>query len=869
MNVVNWIRNLFYLCLGFIIIIGFSQYFENIFLEHFVNNRLNYVHSSFLLDVLVILGLFLYTSIQVNNCAFSIPKNTITYFFLLITPLYLYERFFNDFFEFTKFRIADGLAYFDVVLPIVILHFGKFLKFLVSKEENIITHKNPILDDSPISKDKDDQLEGLLKISANKIKKIVLENKFATSFTIGLNGEWGDGKSSVFNLLKNQLKDEDLIVFDFNPWMGYDKKVLVKDFFNSLSEAIGQDFSDEINSYSEELLDNGDGLTFFRLIRNVFFRKQSLDTIFNSINKKIGIINKKIVIFIDDVDRLDKEEIFELLKLIRKTANFQNTFFIMAYDRNYVNDSIKNDSGETAIRFLDKIVNVELSMPYFDKYILKNYFIRLLKKEVPEKLHYKVDFFQDRYQKDPLAFDLGFSENDLFIYWLKNFREIKKVINSISINFQNLYGEINFYDLVHLEILKLKHPFLYNIIYTRQHEIFSINRTHYCYCLAPLDKVKAANLQFKKFLEDRRDNFGEQKVDKEVITTVFDAYLDEYVDKNNINLIEKTKILDLIYRLFPKENKDGNLFLDFSSKTDEENKLAVKFVNKFERYFSNVIFEKHISEDEVERLLSLDFQSLAKQISIWNSEGKLLDLGKTLNKKWNFNNQKEYENTLNAIFLCLNFENNTIEFQQLVSKMFGISLFPKIFENVDSAKQFFQKLFSSIDPPFNVFANLLNELRKRNMRRGGSDSEIFPLSNNEIDLLLENYLLTTVKDGIFFSNEFWSLYFTCQSINDNGEKVPFTKANDIILFNLQDEKNIIPFLKSLVIFDNYGYESNFRKGAIEDVFGGADNFEKQFLNNLDENIPFIKQFKDYYLESKKSNWNLFEYDYEFLKQILD
>ncbi|WP_444542237.1 DinB/UmuC family translesion DNA polymerase, partial [Capnocytophaga canimorsus] len=60
--------------------------------------------------------------------------------------------------------------------------------------------KNSIIDDSPISKDKDDQLEGLLKISADKIKKVILENKFAASFTIGLNGEWGDGGEPQYQI---------------------------------------------------------------------------------------------------------------------------------------------------------------------------------------------------------------------------------------------------------------------------------------------------------------------------------------------------------------------------------------------------------------------------------------------------------------------------------------------------------------------------------------------------------------------------------------------------------------------------------------------------------------------------------------------
>ena len=89
MNVINWIRNLLFLSLGFIIIIAFSKFFEINFLDLFVNKKLEYINSSFLLDFIVLVALVLYSSIAVNNCAYAIPNKTITFFLLLFISFYI------------------------------------------------------------------------------------------------------------------------------------------------------------------------------------------------------------------------------------------------------------------------------------------------------------------------------------------------------------------------------------------------------------------------------------------------------------------------------------------------------------------------------------------------------------------------------------------------------------------------------------------------------------------------------------------------------------------------------------------------------------------------------------------------------------
>ena len=64
--------------------------------------------------------------------------------------------------------------------------------------------------------------------------------------------------------------------------------------------------------------------------------------------------------FVDDLDRLNKSEIVEVVRILRNVANFQNTVFICGYDKSYV---IKTGGFDN--NFLDKIFNLEINLPKF------------------------------------------------------------------------------------------------------------------------------------------------------------------------------------------------------------------------------------------------------------------------------------------------------------------------------------------------------------------------------------------------------------------------------------------------------------------------------------------------------------------------
>lgn len=92
--------------------------------------------------------------------------------------------------------------------------------------------------DLPIAKLEED---GLNRGSfAESLAKTLVQYSFPSSLTIGLYGEWGSGKTSLLNMVFENVEriDDGVVVLRFNPWLCSDPKQLVTQFFKQMATAI-------------------------------------------------------------------------------------------------------------------------------------------------------------------------------------------------------------------------------------------------------------------------------------------------------------------------------------------------------------------------------------------------------------------------------------------------------------------------------------------------------------------------------------------------------------------------------------------------------------------------------------------------------
>src|SRR5690606_21652158 len=76
---------------------------------------------------------------------------------------------------------------------------------------------------------------------------------------------------------------------------------------------------------------------------------------------------KRIVIYIDDLDRLDKNEIYFIFRLVKLTGDFAYTTYVLSFDQVMVAAAIGDRFGsgnkEAGEHFLEKIIQVPLNIP--------------------------------------------------------------------------------------------------------------------------------------------------------------------------------------------------------------------------------------------------------------------------------------------------------------------------------------------------------------------------------------------------------------------------------------------------------------------------------------------------------------------------
>jgi len=192
--------------------------------------------------------------------------------------------------------------------------------------------------DNPINNKQDDLLgfESLARRLANSITNSNIDT--TNSFTIAIEGKWGSGKTSLVNLIRNEIKDE-VLILRFNPWMINDFEQLIKYFFSEFVKIIMKEIP-WYNLDRRKVVKKLKNMALFLTPDNVRMGDKTFSTTYkpkellfseptiyelkSEINAHLKQLNKRIVIIVDDIDRLTDKETETFFRLIKGIADFDN-----------------------------------------------------------------------------------------------------------------------------------------------------------------------------------------------------------------------------------------------------------------------------------------------------------------------------------------------------------------------------------------------------------------------------------------------------------------------------------------------------------------------------------------------------------------
>lgn len=354
---------------------------------------------------------------------------------------------------------VDVLSFFCITYDIaaIVNKFRLYYDLYKSKSKESVSSKESILNDWPIEHKEDDifDLEDEAIKLAERIK-ILNRNK---AWSLAITAPWGTGKTSFLNLIMEHISEKDFEVVRFIPRDSKSFKTIQEDFFTSIACVLSKydsRCSNTLKDYmaSLQLIDNRD------LVEKVtnFYHIWNKDSLKDSIKQSFASLNKKVLVLIDDFDRLSKDEILEVLKLIDSNAAFTNMVFLTAYDKKQVNESLGDSYKTKDACFVDKFFNLEFAIPSRPYSYISMY--------IEDKLCEILDASND--EKKQIHRTIA-KQLSLFEDYIPTLRDAKRYLNQFILDFKQVRGDVMIDEYLLVQLIKYRNPECYKSLYKKEY----------------------------------------------------------------------------------------------------------------------------------------------------------------------------------------------------------------------------------------------------------------------------------------------------------------------------------------------------------------------------------------------------------------
>ena len=499
------------------------------------------------------------------------------YFRLVDRTSYLYACYWNG-----PVAYLDGFAIIGFSLLVL------WLLQQVSKKHNPQDAQSYSFNlDAPIEKAELD-LFNLGSLVNRIVSYIAYTDISQGAFSMGIVGEWGDGKSSLMNLIEERIKTEhqDFIVVHFFPRASKKADYIQEDFLDALRQSLKPFHSgvDKIIDNYAVALDVIPGMPLFvsKLLSafQVHINK-NVKSARCRLTQAIKEIDRRIVVLVDDLDRLTGEELIEVMKVLDKNGAFPNMVFLTSYDKEYVNTVLANHLklGQQRRPYTDKYFTVEVKVPLHPSFRLMNYLVQTLRKACESQ-------FITSLKADGIERKTRQMESFLMPRLL-TIRDIKRFANQFLYDYAEVQHEVNYQDFLLLELIKYSYPEDHQAIHRFQY----IHRGSSSF----MTTASADLIYLNKDLLPQKSQNG---------TDIFEPD-------------NPPKSLDILRHLFPSEE---NFHAYYDGRYQR-----IGSISSFEFYFYNYEYS-HLTKQDIDSLFkAINLSEACKMIDEWKPFSKDLE----------------------------------------------------------------------------------------------------------------------------------------------------------------------------------------------------------------------------------------------------
>ncbi|OKZ23910.1 MAG: hypothetical protein BHV77_06470 [Bacteroides sp. 43_108] len=759
----------------------FRPFFEEFFSKYWVTPFLVYFQNEIPTQIVawfVIIGIVVVCGIECKNRK-RISEIRL-YRWILITAIWASVRFSEAWIFIPLF---GNITYFDIVplytLSVVATYVCQFIKRKPSEK----IEEDGFECDEPIETNEEDLLgrRGFAQTLARRIIKTKPKNQ---SFAVGILSPWGYGKTSFLNLIKDELKRHETICIDFSPWIYGKENNLIREFFTEVGKHLRK-FADtlprDMMEYAQ-ILEKNESTSWLSMLLSLGNMGHNIEQQGNLLKMSLLKIDRPIVVFIDDLDRLGSNEIMEVLKLIRNAANFSEIKFVVAYDRTYLVEAIKQQNTGSANRYLEKIFQIEYTLPAFDRENLEIY----LKKECDKFVHEE--------EKESLnrIFNSKESFESIAIEELLTLRDAKRYINSLKNIYIKLAGNVVLRDLMNIEILQLKYKPVYELLSQQWEQVL-------------IEENVILKLYEKSNKEQEKDIFLYIKLPSYNINT--------RLKEIGYNKVEIERIRRILYFLFP------------SFRTSAEYG-AINHKATIARYFYDTIQERDLPIETFNRLWLKNYEYIKEDVN------NIISCHQT----YSFVSQLDSFIPDSAV-VCKNVIR--IMFYVGSSNSQINSLYNTILNRINLLED-----YQIEDMEIKTFLlDIIEENGLSNYISGFLSSEFRSLekyfSFEEIREIETNYLQKAIQQDLSLN-----IIYDYMSRATNNEYDYNENEKAYALFKLYTNRHIEEFMKSMVISMNAPKGYYYVSQLAQEVWGTWGNFQN-YIKSIFPRTPIIDEFEKF------------------------
>jgi predicted KAP-like P-loop ATPase len=183
----------------------------------------------------------------------------------------------------------------------------------------------------------------------------------------------------------------------------------------------------------------------------------SVSSLKEDLSKNLKERDKKLLVIIDDIDRLSQSEMKHIFKLVKMNTDFPNTIYVLSFDAKIVKDNLNEQAGVSGKDYLDKIVQINFDIPHLRQHKINEILFQELDKILSTLPSSHNNYFNQEYWTN--IYHSGFKN------FFQSIRDIKRFSNSLEFNISLMHKgdsmEVNPIDFMAIESIRVFCPDFY------------------------------------------------------------------------------------------------------------------------------------------------------------------------------------------------------------------------------------------------------------------------------------------------------------------------------------------------------------------------------------------------------------------------